>query len=169
MAQHSQNRQKKSQYGYSPEHHEYHGYVDGNVVRKPEEHREYREHIEKQRRKADPAVRRNREKAGVMNLGYAFFLACSMAALGVVLLAYISLQWEITRSIEKISAHENTLNEMKLMNDEEYNRIISSTDLEEIKRIAIQELGMQYAQEGQIIVFSGENSDYVRQLADIPE
>ena len=42
-------------------------------------------------------------------------------------------------------------------------------DLEEVKRIAIQELGMYYAQEGQIISFNGEGSDYVRQTGDIPD
>ncbi len=169
MAQRSQNRQKRSQPRYSPENH---GYVDGNVVRKPEEHREHRErreHREPQRRHVSPAVRRNREKAKAMNFGYVFFLACSMMTLGVVLLAYLNLQWEITRSVETIASNEYRLNEMKLMNDEEYNRIISSMDLEEIKRIAIQELGMKYAQEGQVITFSGESGDYVRQLADIPE
>ena len=41
-------------------------------------------------------------------------------------------------------------------------------DLEEIKRIAIQELGMQYAEEGQIISFASESNDYVKQMEDIP-
>ena len=42
-------------------------------------------------------------------------------------------------------------------------------DLEEVKRIAMQELGMRYAEEGQIIRFSGEGSDYIRQVGDIPD
>ena len=42
-------------------------------------------------------------------------------------------------------------------------------DLEEIRRTAIQELGMQYAREGQIISFASENSDYVKQMAEIPK
>ena len=43
-------------------------------------------------------------------------------------------------------------------------------DLEEVKRVAIQELGMKYAEEGQIIVYSDEGAeDYVRQIAQIPE
>ena len=41
-------------------------------------------------------------------------------------------------------------------------------NLEEIKRIAIQELGMQYAGEGQIVPFSSEDNDYVKQMAEIP-
>ena len=35
--------------------------------------------------------------------------------------------------------------------------------------MAIQELGMQYAREGQIITYNGEDNDYVRQTGDIPD
>ena len=71
--------------------------------------------------------------------------------------------------MEYISKLEKELNDLKLANDEEYTRITSSVDLEEIRRIAIQELGMQYAEEGQIISFASESNDYVKQLADIPK
>ena len=64
---------------------------------------------------------------------------------------------------------ESTLNEMKLTNDENYDRIVSNVNLEEVKRIAIQELGMIYAKEGQVILFHGESSDYVRQTGEIPD
>ena len=55
---------------------------------------------------------------------------------------------------------------MKISNDEEYNRILSSINLEEIKRIAIAELGMVYAQEGQIIEYENESGDYMRQVTE---
>ena len=47
--------------------------------------------------------------------------------------------------------------------------IMSSIDLEEIKRIAVSELGMKYAKEGQVIQYTGEGNDYVRQYSDIPD
>ena len=50
-----------------------------------------------------------------------------------------------------------------------FSRFQSNVDLDEIKRIAIGELGMKYAKEGQVITYSGEGSDYVRQYGDIPE
>ena len=34
---------------------------------------------------------------------------------------------------------------------------------------SLQELGMQYAEEGQIITFASETNDYVKQMADIPK
>ena len=58
---------------------------------------------------------------------------------------------------------------MKLANDETYTKIMSSVDLEEIKRIAVSELGMKYAKEGQVVQYTGEGNDYVRQYSDIPQ
>ena len=87
---------------------------------------------------------------------------------GIILVNYIRLQSDITNSVKHISKLEKELNDLKLANDEEYSRISSNVDLEEIKRIAIQELGMQYAEEGQIVTFASESNDYVKQIADIP-
>ena len=104
-----------------------------------------------------------------MNAGYVAFLCMALIATGIILINYIGLQSDITNSVQHISALESELNDLKLANDEEYSRITSSVDLEEIKRIAIQELGMQYAEEGQVVTFASENSDYVKQMADIPQ
>ena len=40
------------------------------------------------------------------------------------------------------------------------------TDLEEIKRVAFQELGMTYPKEGQIVTYEASSYDYVRRVAD---
>lgn len=141
-------------------------YVDGNTVRKLEEEIVYAPRRPKQ---LSNTARKNREKADHMSFGYVLFLACALLTAGFVLTGYIGLQSDITNSIKSISKLESQLNNLKLDNSENYSRITSSIDLEEVKRIAIQELGMKYAQEGQIITFSGEGSDYVRQVADIPE
>ena len=52
---------------------------------------------------------------------------------------------------------------MRMENDEEYSRIISSVDLEYIKDVAINQLGMRYAEEGQIVEVETQGDDYVRQ------
>lgn len=141
-------------------------YVQGNAVRKLDE-RLYEPRQPK--RQISNTARKNREKADHMSFGYVLFLACAIIVAGFILTGYIGLQSEITNSINSISRLESKLNIMKLDNDEEYSRITSSIDLEEVKRVAIQELGMRYAKEGQIITYSGEGSDYVRQIADIPQ
>ena len=141
-------------------------YVHGNTVRniRPE-----RRPDERQKKKVNNTVRRNRERAKHMSPGYVLFLGAALAATAVILVYYIGLQSDITNSVKHIATLERQLNALKVANEEDYSRITSAVDLEEIRRIAIQELGMQYAQEGQIISFASESNDYVKQLADIPK
>ena len=53
---------------------------------------------------------------------------------------------------------------IKRSNDEEIKWLESSTDLEEIKRRAITELGMVYANENQIIIYHSPDQDYMRKM-----
>lgn len=108
-------------------------------------------------------------KVAPMNLGYVSFMVAALLVVCIVLIGYINLQSDITNRITHISEMESELNDLKLANDETYTKIMSSVDLEEIKRIAINELGMRYAGEGQVITYSGEGSDYVRQYDEIPD
>ena len=123
---------------------------------------------EPDRRRRNLAIRRNRDKARVMNTGYVVFLIAAFAVSCFVLISYISLQAQISAGTRNISALENQLNDLKLENDEKYSRINSNVDLKSVKKVAIGELGMKYASEGQVETFSTEKSDYVRQVADIP-
>lgn len=119
-------------------------------------------------RKLSNAARRNREKAARMNPAYVFFLMGAMLLTSVVLIGYIRIQAENVAIVENISSLESQLNQKKLANDEEHSRIMSSVDLDEVKRIAIEELGMQYAQEGQVVEVEDSKSDYVRQYQEMP-
>ena len=105
-----------------------------------------------------------------MSLGYLLFLTLAMALMVVTLAGYINLQSQIKNSVKNIAALESQLNNLKQDNDEAYNRANGNVDLDEVKRIAIQEYGMTYASEGQIVTYSdGGGNDYVRQVAPIPE
>ena len=94
-------------------------------------------------------------KVSPMNLGYISFMIASVLVVCVVLMGYINLQSDITNRVTHISKMESELNNLKLANDETYTKIMSNVDLDEIKRIAIGELGMKYAKEGQVITYSG--------------
>ena len=141
-------------------------YIQGSAARKLDVTREIEQSPKK---KLSNTARKNREKAEHMSAGYVLFLSLALFATGCILVGYIKLQSDITNSIKNISRLETELNDLRLANDEEYNRITSRVDLEEVRRIAIQELGMQYAKEGQIVTFESENNDYVKQIAAIPE
>ncbi len=140
-------------------------YVDGTAARKQAIPMPLHE---KPVKKLSHTTRKNRDKARHMNLAYVIFLTAALAAAGFILTGYIRLQSGITNSMERIARLESQLNNLKADNDEQLNRIESSLDLEEIKRIAINELGMRYAREGQVILYSGEGSDYVRQVLELP-
>ena len=104
-----------------------------------------------------------------MSLGYLLFLSIAVVLMGLTLTWYISLQSQITGSVKNIAALQSQLNTLKQENDEAYNRANGNVDLDEVKRIAIQEYGMTYATEGQIVTYSdGGGNDYVRQIAPIP-
>lgn len=141
-------------------------YIEGNVVRKMDVRRAIEE---EPRRQLSNETRKNRDRAYHMNLGYVAFLALAMFVAGYVLIGYIQLQADLTAQVGEIASLESQLNSLKLSNEDELARINSSVDLEEIKRIAIGELGMVYAAEGQIINYTSEGSDYVRQVGDIPQ
>lgn len=142
---------------------EYVDYVYGNTVRRISQQEWQAEPI---RRQAAPNVRKNREKARHMSLGYVTFLVAAMCAAAFVLIHYIQLQAALTQMTKTVAAKEVELNNLKLANDEEYNRILSGINLEDIKRIAIGELGMTYAQEGQIVTYTNEKNDYMRRVSE---
>lgn len=140
-------------------------YVEGNTARSLDTVRELQQPV----RRTDRNVRRNQEKSRYMNLPYVLFLTAAMVITGIMLIGYLQTQSNLTVSIKKVAALESQLNDMRLSNDEQLERINTSLDMEEIKRIAIEELGMTYAKEGQVVTVSGEGSDYVRQLVAMPE
>lgn len=138
-------------------------YVYGNAAPKLDVQRE----MEQQPRRAlSNTTRKNRDKARHMNLGYVAFLVLAMCVAGYVLINYLQLQAAITNVTENIASQQRELNNLKVANDEELCRITSSVDMEEVKRVAIGELGMVYPQEGQIITYSSEGRDYVRKVSD---
>ena len=140
--------------------------IDGNTVRKVRLETILEE--EPRNTRQSNVARKNREKAVHMNPGYVVFLIAALLVAGVVLIGYINLQSDISNSITRISQKQSELHRLRQDNDEYETRINSSVDLEEIKRIALNELGMKYASEGQIVNIEGGNNDYVRKFAEIP-
>lgn len=97
------------------------------------------------------------------------FIVAALMILSLSVTYYVALKSDITNRVNNIATLESKLNKIKLDNDENYSRITSNVNLEEVRRVAIQELGMQYADEGQIISFNSEGTDYVRQTGAIPD
>ena len=136
------------------------------------EERERRREKERKKKEAHEAriairVQKNRDAAKHMNWGYMLFLSAAMFVAGFFLVKYVELRADVTARTKRIAVLENVCNDMKQKNDEHMNRINGSVNLEEIRRVAIYELGMQYAEQGQVVAYQENGSDYVRQYKEI--
>lgn len=143
------------------------GYINGSAA--PDDFWTERSGEETHRNNRDMrlAAIRSREKVMQMNRRYALFLGLLVAAMTLSLIGYIKLMSDISATNRKISTLESQLSELRSSNNEVYNEITGNVDLEEIRRIAIDEFGMNYADQDQIVVYSESKGDSVRQIADI--
>ncbi len=137
-------------------------YVHGSAVPKYDIPRQ----LEEPRRVLSNAARQNRERAKYMSLGYVAFLIAALMVAGVVLIGYIRLQADITALSGEITRQEKLINNNMIENEEAWSRLAVVDNLEEIKRVAIQELGMTYPEEGQIVSYEAMGYDYVRKVSD---
>ena len=68
----------------------------------------------------------------------------------------------------QVATQEAKLADLKERNDAAYESALKSVDLETIRNIAINKLGMVYAGEEQVKTYDDKSSDYVRQYSDVP-
>ena len=148
-------------------------YIDGNVIRhveavpKKRPDRRRREQ-EERRQEARVMARKNRERALRMNVPYVSFLTAVSVATVFVCVNFLQLQSEGISHRNEIASLESQLTEQKLANDNAYEEALSSVNMEDVKNIAVNDLGMTYADEGQIIMYSKQDGDYSRQYTEIP-
>lgn len=98
----------------------------------------------------------------------------------IMLISIVLLFMTVVMSNIQLSSEVNALRNQKgqltgeyeklvLSNDLYYDTILSNVDIQEIERIALVDLGMNMAGAGQIVVYSGDIEDYVKQYTDLPE
>lgn len=126
-------------------------------------------YLREHRRRVASRAKRNREKLTKLNPAYVLFLVAAVAVTAFLLINYLNLKSELTTTVNNISQLEKEYANLKMTNDEDYSSVESSINVEEIRRVAIEELGMTYAGDGQIIGFSAEGDDYVRQVKKMEE
>lgn len=122
----------------------------------------------KQKPSVSRSTRRNRERALSMNLGYVTFLAAAAIITVFMCVNFLQLQAKGTRLQKEVTALETRLGEEILENNSDYNRIMTSVDMEQVKEVAMNELGMVHAKKSQIVTYEIDDNDYVRQYAEIP-
>ena len=70
--------------------------------------------------------------------------------------------------MKSISSLESQISDTKADNDALQKRINTSADLNSVKDIAMNQLGMTYATPDQIIYYTVDKEDYMNQYSDIP-
>lgn len=147
-------------------------YVDGNTVRKLDTMPQMQPQEERQReqqRRVKTRTRVQQKQAVQMGFGYAVFLTVVVALIGAVGAFYIQLQADNNKRMSHITSVEGQILEMQITNDAAVKKIESSINLEEVKNIAIKEMGMVYPSQEQIEYLPVDVDDYMNQYQDIPE
>ena len=140
--------------------------VQGNVARQmyavPDRHVRPKGPMEVQ-------TRRHKQEKSNLSIPYCIFLTIA-SILTLTLGAYYLQQQAIsTSSQKKIASLESQLAEMKKVNADDLNRIETSVNLEEIRDIAMNELGMVYANQDNVVLYKKTTQNYVSQYENVPQ
>ncbi len=138
-------------------------YVYGNTARAL---RPIEKEIRSPGRTGAKAHRKINKESG-MNPGFMIFMTLAMVLTGIVCVQYIRMQSSLTTYVNTISAMEIELQSLRAENDDYEKRINGAIGLENIKKRAMDELGMTYASDDQIVVYNSDGTDYVRQFVSL--
>jgi len=138
--------------------------VDGNTVRVGAASPQVRE-----RELRRTQVEQNRRRALSMNLHYVLFLTVAAVAVVMICIFYLKLQATSTQLQKRTVSLQSQLKNLQIENDIVYNEIVSGVDLEEVREVAVERLGMTYPSQTQIVAYDAVSSDYVKQYEEIPD
>ena len=141
-------------------------YIEGSTARQLDQE-DYRKKIKKKKRRVAPIV----EQESPMHMDFLFVSALTIAMICslYICVSYLGLQSTIKARIDHIEKLEQQIETLKNDNDALETRIETSINLDEIYRIATEELGMVYPNKKQIRFYDRTENGYVRQYEDIPE
>lgn len=97
-----------------------------------------------------------------------------MAAATAVLLMfsvliYVGRNANLNASNKKVAALKQQYEQLRTDNDNRESILNSSIDVQQVYRVATQDLGMSYPEKHQVITYHKKESGYVAQYEDIPE
>lgn len=99
----------------------------------------------------------------------AFTLVAGIVCTGLLIISAASLIGNVsthTQLKNQIRGLENSYDELKTQNDSKEFDINNFVDLNAVKRIATEELGMVRSSADQIVYYQNNNSEYIQQVAD---
>ena len=146
-------------------------YVYGNVAHQPKvlPNQEKQAVEVRPKKRTSSQVKKNRNRALGINMAYAVFLSAAAVVAVFSCVFYLRLQSDIVNSAETVTALQEELNVLTEENDTAYQAAEDSVDLEEVRRRAVNDLGMVYAAQGSVVEYESPAEDYVKQYNEIPE
>lgn len=138
-------------------------YLYGSAAPKLEPTPQRRPGREAERRTAPQRKQKVQAKPYPVNMPLLVLSIVAFVALGAMMIQYIRLNSEITAITAANTKLESQISDLRAENDEYYGRIMNSVDLEKVREVAIMDLGMVYASEGQVITYDSHMDDYVEQ------
>lgn len=160
-------------------------YIDGNTARKRDFGGQYAVHnfntapdrqirpVPEPKRRVDTVPERGvrsqpRRLSGISKASL-FVLTLAIGATLYFCIEFLMLQHQVSKMEKDIISLERSLATIRNENDAAYEQINMVYDLDYVYSIAVNELGMVYPNNNEIITFKKTEESYVRQYADIPE
>ena len=141
-------------------------YVDGNTVRVEKTRSQ---HVREQETRTHVRVRSEAVPVKVkVNVPYVLMLLAVTLLFAYLCFSYLRVQASINASMNRIANLEEQITRVRSENAVRENRLSAQMDLEEVYRIAVDEMGMIYPDENEVIEYDEQMREYVRQYENIP-
>jgi len=147
-------------------------YVDGNTVRKVYENPWREEELQREHRRQERELKeekRQLRRALGVQIASVMFMCAVLGMLLFGCVQYLQIQSAVTASVKHINSMESQLEDLRAVNNAEAARVEAAVNLDEIREIAENELGMVYASASQVVQYDKADTNYVRQYADVPD
>ncbi|MBQ8637920.1 MAG: cell division protein FtsL [Lachnospiraceae bacterium] len=127
---------------------------------------------QKQRERQEARIERQviiyRRRAGIYSVGQmAAMITCCVAFLAAAIF-FVHIEANMKQADQQVTALRQEYEALHKNNDILEAEIVAGIDINEIYRVATEELGMNYPQKSQIIVYQKTESEHVRQYEEIP-
>ena len=134
-------------------------YVYGNVAHQPKvlPNQEKQAVEVRPKKRTSSQVKKNRRRALDMSPIYTGFLTVAAVCAVFICVVYLQLQSELVQRSENITALQEELSDLTEANDTAYNAAADSVNLQEIRDKAMNELGMVYAANGNVVEYDSQD------------
>lgn len=124
--------------------------------------------VRKPKTRTDVHVYRNRQKALQMNGAYVLFLVAAVVFCLFMCVQYLNTEAKISEKTIALNRLNSEIAELTAENEAIDYDINSYIDIENIRKVAKQELGMVEATGDQVTIYDKSNGEYMKQMGNIP-